>query len=414
MKLTTKILIGILCGLAAGVGLQSAPAGLAQPLVQYALQPIGDLFLRAIKMLVVPLVFFSVISGTANVANPKTLGRIGAKTLALYLITTALAITLALIAANLTDPGTGVPLDRQQAGNVEIKEAPPVTQTLLSIIPTNPIDALANGDMLPIIAFALFVGLAMASLGERVQLLRDACEQANVVMMRLVDAVMKLAPYGAFALMAVAITKAGLDLIGSMFVYLLTVIGTLLIHAGVVYSLMVRYLGKMSPRTFFRGMLPAMEVAFATSSSSATLPVTMEQVERELRVPKSVSSFVLPVGATMNMDGTAIMMGVASVFIAQAYGVDLTLWQQATIVLTATLASIGTAAVPSAGLVMLTMVLTAVGLPVEGIALVMGVDRLVDMCRTVVNITGDACVAVCVASGEAEAEPLAVDRELPA
>lgn len=197
MKLTTKILIGILCGLAAGVGLQSAPAGLAQPLVQYALQPIGDLFLRAIKMLVVPLVFFSVISGTANVANPKTLGRIGAKTLALYLITTALAITLALIAANLTDPGTGVPLDRQQAGNVEIKEAPPVTQTLLSIIPTNPIDALANGDMLPIIAFALFVGLAMASLGERVQLLRDACEQANVVMMRLVDAVMKLAPYGA-------------------------------------------------------------------------------------------------------------------------------------------------------------------------------------------------------------------------
>ena len=254
----------------------------------------------------------------------------------------------------------------------------------------------------------------MALLGEKADRVKAVIEQGNEVTIKMVDLVMKTAPYAAFALMARAIGQAGIELIGSMAWYMVTILGALLLHMAVIYSLLIWTLAKMNPLHFFKAMGPAMEVAFTTSSSAATLPVTMECVERDLKVPKSISSFVLPLGATVNMDGTAIMQGVAAVFIAQLYGIDLSLVEQGMILLTATLASIGTAAVPGAGLVILSMVLTSVGLPVEGIAIIMGVDRLLDMSRTVTNITGDACVAVCVARTEERRAEAASAAELSA
>ena len=301
--------------------------------------------------------------------------------------------------ANVIAPGEGVNIG-EASEKPDIQEAPPIKETLLNIIPENPVQAMAEAEMLQIIFFALFFGIAMALLGEKADRVKAVIEQGNEVTIKMVDLVMKTAPYAAFALMARAIGQAGIELIGSMAWYMVTILGALLLHMAIIYSLLIWALGKMNPLHFFKAMGPAMEVAFTTSSSAATLPVTMECVERDLKVPKSISSFVLPLGATVNMDGTAIMQGVAAVFIAQLYGIDLSLVEQGMILLTATLASIGTAAVPGAGLVILSMVLTSVGLPVEGIAIIMGVDRLLDMSRTVTNITGDACVAVCVARTE--------------
>src|SRR5690606_18749708 len=315
--------------------------------------------------------------------------------------------------ANVIAPGEGVHIG-EASEKPDIQEAPPIKETLLNIIPENPVQAMAEAEMLQIIFFALFFGIAMALLGEKADRVKAVIEQGNEVTIKMVDLVMKTAPYAAFALMARAIGQAGIELIGSMAWYMVTILGALLLHMAVIYSLLIWILAKMNPLHFFKAMGPAMEVAFTTSSSAATLPVTMECVERDLKVPKSISSFVLPLGATVNMDGTAIMQGVAAVFIAQLYGIDLSLVEQGMILLTATLASIGTAAVPGAGLVILSMVLTSVGLPVEGIAIIMGVDRLLDMSRTVTNITGDACVAVCVARTEERRAEAASAAELSA
>jgi Na+/H+-dicarboxylate symporter len=323
------------------------------------------------------------------------------------------AITIGLMLANVIAPGEGVNIG-EASEKPDIQEAPPIKETLLNIVPENPIQAMAEADMLQIIFFALFFGIAMALLGEKADRVKAVIEQGNEVTIKMVDLVMKTAPYAAFALMARAIGQAGIELIGSMAWYMVTILGSLILHMAVIYSLLIWVLAKMNPLQFFKAMGPAMEVAFTTSSSAATLPVTMECVERDLKVPKSISSFVLPLGATVNMDGTAIMQGVAAVFIAQLYGIDLTLVEQGMILLTATLASIGTAAVPGAGLVILSMVLTSVGLPVEGIAIIMGVDRLLDMSRTVTNITGDACVAVCVAKTEERRTEAASAAELSA
>jgi len=410
VKLTTKILLGILLGLIVGTVLHLYFPGVFNVLNGYIFDPIAELFIKAIKMIVVPLVFFSIAAGAAGIADPRKLGRIGVKTIGLYMLTTAVAITIGLLLANIIAPGEGVTIG-EAAEKPDIQEAPPIKETLLNIVPENPIQAMAEAEMLQIIFFALFFGIAMALLGDKVDRVKAVIDQGSEVTIKMVDLVMRTAPYAAFALMARAIGQAGIELIGSMAWYMVTILGSLILHMAVIYSLLIWLLAKMNPLHFYKAMAPAMEVAFTTSSSAATLPVTMECAERDLKVPKSISSFVLPLGATVNMDGTSIMQGVAAVFIAQLYGIDLSLAEQVMIILTATLASIGTAAVPGAGLVLLSMVLTSVGLPVEGIAIIMGVDRLLDMSRTVTNITGDACVAVCVARTEerSEASPAAAE-----
>ncbi|MBA4495527.1 dicarboxylate/amino acid:cation symporter [Paenactinomyces guangxiensis] len=399
LSLTAKILIGIILGLIVGVVLNLYFPNVFKPLNEYLFDPASQLFIKAIKMIVVPLVFFSLASGAAGIADPKKLGRIGVKTIVLYLFTTAVAITFALILANVIQPGVGTDIAKS-AEKPEIEKAPSVMDTLVNIVPENPVQAMANADMLQIIFFALLFGIGMALLKDKVVRVREFIDQGNEIMLKLVTIIMATAPYAAFALMARAVGEAGIDLIGSMAWYMVTLLLALLIHMLVTYSTLLTVLAKYNPVKFFKSMGRAMEVAFTTSSSAATLPVTMDVVEKDFKVPKSISSFVLPLGATINMDGTAIMQGVAAIFISQLYGIPLGLEQQLMIILTATLASVGTAAVPGAGLIMLTLVLQTVGLPVEGIAIVLGVDRLLDMSRTATNITGDACVAVIVAKGE--------------
>ncbi len=369
------------------------------PIDTYALTPLGQLFLKLITMLVVPLVFFSIVLGTAGVGDPKKLGRIGSRTVIFFLVTTAIALIIALSLASVIQPGQpGLMSEEEQ--EYSPNEAPPVMETFLNMIPTNPIEAMASGNMLQIIVFAVFVGLALANLGDKTKGVLKLFEQGNEIMMYLVTVAMKLAPIGAFALIASALGKLGLDALSSMAMYVVTVVLALIIHTIVTYGGALALLAKTNPIQFFKGFFPAMTVAFSTSSSNATLPVSMKTAQENLGVSKQVSSFVQPLGATINMDGTAIMQGVATVFIAQVVGVDLTMGDLLMVVLTATLASIGTAGVPGVGMIMLAMVLQSVGLPVEGIALVLAVDRILDMLRTAVNITGDAAATVIIDRSE--------------
>lgn len=366
---------------------------------QYLFSPLGKIFLNLINMLVVPIVFVSITLGTCGLGDPKKLGRIGLKTISFFLITTALAITLAIGLALVFQPGSVGQFDLSNA-QYEAQQAPPVSETLLNIIPTNPVKAFVEGNMLQIITFSIFVGFALSMLGDKVKGIVRLTEQANDILMYLVNVVMKFAPIGTFGLMASAIGKQGFSAMKAMGLYMFVVLFALLIHCIVVYGGIVSLIGKMNPIKFFKGFAPAMGVAFSTSSSNATLPVSMSVAQKNLKVPEPISSFVQPLGATINMDGTAIMQGVATIFIAQVVGSDLTIAQLVTVVLTAVLASIGTAGVPGVGLIMLAMVLQSVNLPVEGIALIIGIDRLLDMARTAVNITGDAACAVIVAETE--------------
>ncbi|MGM9920053.1 MAG: dicarboxylate/amino acid:cation symporter, partial [Bhargavaea sp.] len=336
-------------------------------------------------------------------------------TLGFFLITTAVAIVIALALALVLKPGAAGDFDT--AGiTYEATEAPPVMDTLLGIIPTNPVTAMAEGNMLQIIFFAALIGFGIAMLGKKVERVKEVLEQANDLIMYLITFVMKFAPYGAFGLIASAVGSQGFDAIRAMGMYMGVVLGALLIHSLVVYGGAVSLIGKRNPIWFFKNFFPAQVVAFSTASSAATLPVSMKMAQDRLKVPESISSFTQSLGATINMDGTAIMQGAAVVFIAQAFGIELSMGQLVIVVLTAVLASIGTAAVPGAGLIMLAMVLTSVGLPVEGIALVLGVDRLLDMVRTAVNITGDAACAVVVSQsegvlGEPDGEAVPTDTE---
>lgn len=402
MSLTTRILTGIGLGIIVGFIFNFFLPDLFEPVNTYVFGPLGKVFVNLIKMLVIPIVFVSLVLGTAGISDPKKLGRIGVKTIVFLLSTTAIAIFLALVVALIVKPGVGN--FQLPSEEVEVTEAPPVMETLINIIPTNPITAMAEENMLQVIAFSLFVGFAIARLGEKTNGLKRIFEQLNDVLMYLVQLVMKFAPFGAFALIATVIGGEGLDGIAAMFKYFILVVIVLILHVLVVYCPALSVLGKMSPIKFFKGFSPAMIVAFSTSSSNATLPVSMEAAQKNLGVSRTVSGFVQPLGATINMDGTAIMQGVATVFIAQIVGQDLTIAQLLTVLLTATLASIGTAGAPGVGVIMLTMVLTSVGLPVEAIALVLGVDRLVDMFRTTVNITGDAVCAVVVDHSERKLE----------
>lgn len=403
MSLTKKILIALVLGVVVGIVLTFVPESVYSNLDMYLLGPVGQIFINLIMMLVVPIVFVSIVLGTAGLGEPTKLGRIGVKTISFFLVTTAIALILALCLAFIIKPGTEGVFDVDTA-NYEASSAPPIMETLVDIIPTNPVEAMSTGDMLSVIAFAIFIGIALAFLGEKTQGISRLFEQANEILMLIVNIVMKIAPYGAFALIASAIGGAGLDAVGSMGAYMMTVILGLILHAAITYSLAIWLIGRSNPLEFYKGFFPAMSVGFSTASSSATLPISMKAAQENLGVSKNVSSFVQPLGATINMDGTAIMQATAAVFISQVYAVSLDFTDIILIILTATLASIGTAGVPGVGLIMLAMVLNQVGLPVEGIALVIGIDRLLDMLRTSLNITGDAAAAYIISEGEKRRE----------
>jgi Na+/H+-dicarboxylate symporter len=407
--LTRRILTGLGAGLGTGVLLNLLVSyGLAEDSsAQWVVRTLlvdgffyvgGAIFMASLKLLVVPLVFVSLVCGIASLDDITRLGRIGGKTVLLYLATTAIAIGLALLAASVLRPGEGLDMPSDLA--FQSNEAPGLAQTLINIFPTNPIKAMAEGNMLQIIVFAGLFGFAMTLSGQPGRRLLDFFQDLNRVVLRLVTVLMEVAPYGVFCLLAKIFALQGLGAIVQLIEYFCVVLGVLLVHALVTYPVMLRVLGKLDPRVFLRKMRAPLGFAFSTASSNATIPVTLETAEDRLGVDNSVAAFTVPLGATINMDGTAIMQGVATGFIAQAYGYDLSGVDYLMVVLTATLASIGTAGVPGVGLIMLAMVLKQVNLPVEGIGLVIGVDRLLDMVRTAVNITGDAAVTCIVAKSE--------------
>ena len=413
MSLTQRILIAMGVGISLGALLQ----WLALPqehlvnavVLDGFIDAGGRIFIALLKMLVVPLVFVSLVCGAASLGDTGSVGRLGGKTIGLYLLTTAVAVSLAMMIALATDPGLGGESagDLASASTFEPKPAPSVKDTFINVVPSNPIAAMAEGMMLQVILFALLFGLALSKSGASGERLRVFFSDLNDVIVRLISMIVSLTPVGVFCLMTQLGATLGLAEIAKVAMYFATVVIALLVHASVAYPLLLKTHTGLSPLTFLRKMREVQLVAFSTSSSGATLPVTLRTVEHKLGVQNNVSSFAVPLGATINMDGTAIMQGVATVFIAQFYGIDLTLSALLTVVLTATLASIGTAAVPGVGLIMLTLVLDQVGLPVEGIALIIGVDRLLDMLRTAVNVTGDATVATIVASSEDK-----LDREI--
>ena len=413
-SLTTRIVIGMLAGIAVGVVLNGLLTSVLDPegrvawliqggLIKGVFYVGGAIFMASLKLLVVPLVFVSLVCGTAALEDVSRLGRIGGKTLGLYLLTTAIAVSLALLTAVWVAPGDGLELPTET--NFVAREAPGLAETLVNIFPTNPIQAMAEGNMLQIIVFALLFGFAMTLSGDPGRRLLGVFEDANRVILRLVEVLMQVAPYGVFFLLAKVFAIQGLATILDLFQYFVTVLVVLLMHGLLVYPALLFVFSGLDPRALLRKMRTPISFAFSTASSNATLPVTLETVEEKLGVKNSVASFTIPLGATINMDGTAIMQGVATAFIAQAYGVELSVTQLLVVVLTATLASIGTAGVPGVGLIMLALVLNQVGLPVEGIGLIIGVDRLLDMVRTAVNITGDSVVSCIVAKSEGEFSP---------
>lgn len=391
LDLWKKILIGMILGIVVG-----AILGEKAELIK----PLGTLFINAIKMLIVPLVFCSLVVGITSMKDIRKMGRISIKTIVIYLVTTAIAIAIGLILSTLLHPGDG--LDVMQKAAVEGKAAPSLVSTIVGLIPTNPVGALASGNILQIIVFAIGLGVALAMIGKKGEAAISVFESLAEAMYKLTEIVMKFAPIGVFALMAWVAGKYGLTVL----LPLVKVIGTVYLGAAIIivvfYSLLLKSVGRLNPTHFLKGIKNPLAIAFTTSSSSGTLPATIKASRDELGVSKSVASFVLPLGATINMDGTALYQGVCAVFIAQAFGVDLAFYDYITIILTATLASIGTAGVPGAGLVMLSLVLTSVGLPLEGLSIVAGIDRILDMARTVVNVCGDMMVSTLVAKSEGE------------
>ncbi|NOH35108.1 dicarboxylate/amino acid:cation symporter [Vibrio chagasii] len=401
MSLTGRVILGMVVGILTGFAIQSlfAESGFVNNYVVNGLFEVGgQIFVASLKMLVVPLVFVSLVCGTSALKDLSTLGRMGGKTLALYIGTTAVAITLALTIGNLFQPGAGA--DLTAASSFKSADAPSLGQVIIDMFPTNPIQAMAEGKTLQVIVFAVLFGIAISAAGKPGERIAAVFADLNEVIMKLVALLMNLAPYGVFFLMAKLFSGLGLGAIWNLAEYFLVLAGTLLLHGLVTYSAMLKGFTGLRPITFLRKMEDAIMFAFSTASSNATIPVTMETAKNRMGVDNKVASFTVPLGATVNMDGTAIMQGVATAFIAQAYNIDLTMGDYLMVILTATLASVGTAGVPGVGLVMLAMVLNQVGLPLEGIALIMGVDRLLDMIRTAVNITGDSAVSIIVAKSE--------------
>lgn len=403
--LTTKIFIALIGGMILGSILHSfVPSSYWKDtvLINGIFYVVGQGFIRLMQMLVVPLVFCSIVCGSAAIGDTKTLGKVGVKILAFYLVTTAMAISVALALGTIVKPGLQLDLSKvtTAASNTSVQEPTSMIDTLLNIIPTNPIQALANGEMLQIILFAVIVGIILAKLGEKTEVVFNFFSGFNDIMMEMTGMVMHLAPYGVFCLVAKTFSELGFSAFGSMAKYMLCVAGALAIHCFGVYSGLFALFTRLNPFRFIRKYLPVMGFAFSTATSNATIPLAIETLEEKIGVSRKISSFTIPLGATINMDGTAIMQGVAVCFAAQAYGISLGPAEYLTVIATATLASIGTAGVPGVGLITLSMVFNSIGLPVEAIGIIMGIDRILDMARTAVNITGDAMCTTIVASME--------------
>lgn len=404
MGLSTKIFVALLVGALLGVGIHYfLPEGYVRDtiIIEGVFYVVGQGFIRLMQMLVVPLVFCSLVCGSMAIGDTKTLGKVGVKTVLFYLFTTALAVIIALSVAYLIRPGIGLDMDAVQTSEVTTTtEGTSLVDTILNIIPKNPISSMASGDMLPIIVFALFVGIMLAKLGSKVSTVANFFSEFNDVMMEMTMAIMKIAPIGVFCLIARTFANLGFSAFKPMIKYMGSVTFALIIQCFVVYQVLLFIFTRLNPMKFVKKFAPVMGFAFSTATSNATIPMSIDTLHKKMGVSKQISSFTIPLGATVNMDGTSIMQGVAVVFIAQAYGINLTPANLATVVVTATLASIGTAGVPSVGLVTLSMVLASVGLPIEGIALIMGIDRILDMMRTAVNITGDAVCTTIIAHQE--------------
>ena len=398
MSLSTQIFIALLTGAILGVVVHYfMPDGYLKDtvIINGILYVVGQGFIRLMQMLVVPLVFCSLVCGSMAIGDTKTLGKVGVKTVVFYFFTTAVAVTVALSIASLINPGRGIQLENVDAGTVASTEATSMVETILNIIPKNPIGSMASGDMLPIIVFALFVGIMLAKLGSSASTVSNFFSQFNDILMEMTMSVMKIAPIGVFCLIAKTFAGIGFDAFLPMLKYMGSVTLALAVQCFVVYQVLLLIFTRLNPIKFIKKFFPVMTFAFTTATSNATIPLSIDTLEKKIGVSKRISSFTIPLGATVNMDGTSIMQGVAVIFIAQVYGINLSAGDLVTVVITATLASIGTAGVPSVGLVTLSLVLSSVGLPTEGIALIMGIDRILDMMRTAVNITGDAvCTTV--------------------
>tara|TARA_Y100001954_G_C15744303_1_gene570184 strand:- start:172 stop:1383 length:1212 start_codon:yes stop_codon:yes gene_type:complete len=398
-KLTQKIFLGFIFGIVFGVFLGSLglPVKLEDSVISF-LEFGGNVFLKTIKMLVVPIVFFSLINGVANLNNIATLGRIGIKSIFIYILTTFFAITISLTIANFFQPGKGInstPSDNK----FNISEPPTFLEILIDIIPQNPFHALVEGNMLQVIFFAILIGGAISSM-KNLKLMKNFFFDFNEVIMKILSFVMIIAPFGIFCLIGQTFATQGISSIFELMKYFVLVILVLLIHVSIVYLPIIRFYGKIQLKDFFLGIKEALLFSFTTSSSSATIPVTLNCLKKKFHIKDNIASFTVPLGATINMDGTAIMQGIATVFIANFYGIELFFSDFVSIIITATLASIGTAGVPGVGIIMLGMVLNQVGLPLEGIAIVMGVDRFLDMLRTSVNISGDTMVSIVINESE--------------
>jgi len=412
MSLTNRILIAMVAGILTGSLLdfllqstllsEGIRVSLDGFLIDGVFDVVGRIFVASLKLLVVPLVLVSLICGSSSLGDTARMGPIALKTMALYLATTAIAVSSALLFAVFVGPGNNIELAGE--ASYQPSRPPPLADVLVNIVPDNPVRAMAEGNMLQIIVFALLFGYAISHAGEPGRRIAGFFRDTEVVVMKMVEILMALAPYGVFALLARLFSDMGIGAIVDLAAYFFTVIAVLLLHALVTYGVLLKVLSGLSPKILLSKLRPVWAFAFSTASSGATLPITLRTVERRLGVHNSVAGFTVPLGATINMDGTAIMQGVATVFIAQVYGVDLSLMAFITVILTATLASIGTAAVPGVGLITLALVLEQAGLPVEGIALIIGVDRLLDMVRTAVNVTGDATVSLIVAKSEGQFE----------
>lgn len=404
MLLWQQIFIALALGAAIGIALnQTGHADIA-----LAIKPIGTMFVNAIKMLIVPLIFVSLVVGMTSMQDLGKMGRVGLKTVLLYLGTTAVAIAIGLALGAIIQPGAAIDMSAA-AEAAAVEEAPSVIQIIVDLIPTNPLAAAVDGNVLQIIVFALLFGIAINLAGEKGRLVRDFFDALSEVIYKLTAIVIAFAPYGVFALMVWVAGTYGLDMLLPLGKVIFAVYLGCVIHAIVVYGGMIKLLARLNPVRFFQGVFEPQMVAFTSTSSSGTLPVSMTAVEQNLGVSRGISSFVLPLGATINMDGTALYQGVCALFVAQAFGVDLSGGDYVTIILTATLASIGTAGVPGAGVIMLSLVLASVGLPLEGVAVIAGIDRILDMARTALNVTGDCAVAVVVAKSEGELDQKAYD-----
>ncbi len=412
MKLYTKIAIGFVAGAVVGVVVNVADFEFGQRVIAF-IAPVGTGWIRLIRMIVVPLVVASLVVGAASLGDLRTLGRIGGKTIGFYMATTAIAVSIGLLLSNLFRPGKGLGPEAQAALTAEfagdaagrvalVAERPTTTQLLLDMIPVNPVGAAADGQMLPLILFSILFGVAASLIAreDRRRIVVGLFEAVNDISMTIIHWIMFLAPYAVFALIADVTVKFGWEILQSLFFYTMTVVVGLALHAFVTYGSILKFLARVNPVVFFKKIREVQVLGFSTSSSSATLPVSMQTAEEGLGISNRISSFVLPLGATVNMDGTALYQGVAVMFIAQVFGIDLSVSQQLQVVLTATLASVGAAGVPGAGIITLTVVLIQAGVPETGIALILGVDRLLDMLRTAVNLTGDLTGTTLIARTE--------------